>query len=63
MKFYPAGRRGDRLPAVLGTPTFDETHPDGAHPRQLVNSFKALANRLREQSGKLLIIENLQIAT
>ena len=59
----PAGRRRDGLPAVLRAPTLDETHPDGAHPRQLVHRLEALVHRLREELGELLVVEDLQVAT
>lgn len=29
---------------VLGSPALDEAHADGAHPRELVHSLKALVD-------------------
>jgi len=62
MQFDPAGRRGDRLASVLGTPALDERHADGAHARQLVDGLESLRHGLRQQGGELLVIEDLQIA-
>lgn len=48
---------------VFSSPAFHEGHSDGAHSRQLINSFKALGNALGQQIRKLVIVENFQIAT
>ena len=47
---------------VLSTPTLHERHPDGAHLGQLVDSLEAVVDRLGEESGELLVIENFQTA-
>ena len=47
---------------VLRAPTLHERHPDGAHLGQLVDCLKAMVDRLREKSGKLLVVEDLEAA-
>lgn len=51
------------MTAVLGAPSFNEAHSDGAHARQLINGFESLADRLRQQRRKFLVVEDLQITT
>lgn len=46
---------------VLGSPAFDKTHANGAHPGQLIYSLKALVHWLSQQCRKLLVIEDLQV--
>ena len=47
---------------VLSAPSLHKGHPDGAHLGQLVDGLKAVVNRLSEQSGELLVVENFQAA-
>ena len=61
MELDPAWRGGDRLPTILRTPSFDETHPNRAHSRQLVNGFEPLTYASRQKSRELLIIKDLKI--
>lgn len=63
VQFDPAWGRGHCLSPVFGAPTFDKTHPDRAHPGELIDGLKALVHRLGEQRGELLVVEDLQIAT
>lgn len=51
------------LPAILGSPAFHETHSNGTHAGELVDSFETLTNRLCEECRKLLIVEYLQITS
>lgn len=48
---------------ILSSPSFYKRHSNGAHPRQLVNGFKTLWHRLRQQRSELLIVENFQVAS
>ncbi len=59
----PAGRGGDCLPPVLRAPPLHKAHADGAHARQLEHALKALVHRLAEQRGKLLVVEDLEVAS
>ena len=47
---------------IFRAPTLDKGHPDGAHFGQLVDCLKAMVDRLREKSGKLLVVEDLEAA-
>lgn len=47
---------------IFGTPAFDETHSDGTHFGELVDSFKPVVDALGKQLGELLVVENLQRA-
>jgi hypothetical protein len=47
---------------VLSAPSLDKAHSDCAHPRQLVDSLEAIVYRLGQQSRKLLIVKNFQVA-
>ena len=58
----PAGRAGDILPVVLGTPPLHKAHANGAHLGQLVDGLKALVDREGQQLGKLLVVEDLEAA-
>lgn len=58
----PAGRAGHCLSPVLRSPAFDEAHTDGAHASQLVDSLKALVDRLSQEGSKFLVVEDLQVA-
>lgn len=40
----PAGGAGHRLSPVLGSPTLDEAHADGAHPGELVDGLEPLVD-------------------
>lgn len=59
----PTGSAGDRLTSILGSPAFDEAHPDGAHSGELVDSFEATVNRLSEELGKFLVVEDIEMTT
>ena len=48
-------------PPVLGSPAFDKAHANGAHAGQLVHGLEALVDRLSQEGGKLLVVEDLQI--
>ena len=58
----PAGGRSHILSVILSAPTLDEGHPDGAHLGQLVDGLEPVVDGLREESGKLLVVEDLQTA-
>ena len=47
---------------IFRAPTLDKGHPDGAHLGQLVDCLEAMVDRLREKSGKLLVVEDLETA-
>jgi hypothetical protein len=47
---------------VLGPPTLDEAHPYCTHLGEFIYSFKTMVDRLAEQGGKLLVVEDLQAA-
>lgn len=59
--FNPARGGSDSLATVFGAPALDKTHANGALSGQLVDSLKALIDRLRQQGGKLLVVEDLQV--
>ncbi len=40
-----------------------EHWPDGAHPGQGVDGLEALVDGLGQEAGKLLVVENFQVAT
>lgn len=44
-------------------PYLDKAHSNGAHLSQLINSLKAVVDRLSQKLGKLLVVENLQAAS
>lgn len=46
---------------VLCSPAFHKAHSDSAHPGELVNSLKALIDRLRQECSELLVVENLEV--
>lgn len=46
----------------MGSTYLDKAHADGTHLRELVNSLEAVVDGLRQQLGKLLVVENLQAA-
>ena len=50
-------------PPVLGSPAFDKAHANGAHAGQLVHGLEALVDRLSQEGGKLLVVEDLQVAS
>lgn len=58
----PAGRACDILAMILGSPTLDKTHPDGAHLSQLINDFKSVMDRLGKQLSEQLVVEDLEAA-
>lgn len=51
------------LSPVLCTPSFHKRHSYRAHSCQLVNGLEALWHWLGQQSGKFLIVEDLQVAS
>ena len=55
----PARGTGDVLSVVLCAPALDETHADGAHLGELIDGLEALVDRLRQELGKLLVVEDL----
>lgn len=63
VQLHPARGGGHCLAPVLGTPALDEAHPDGAHARQLVHCLKAARHGRRQQGRKLLVVEDLQVAS
>lgn len=48
---------------ILSSPSFHKRHSDGAHPRQLINGFKALRHWLWKQCSELLVVENFQVTS
>jgi len=58
----PARGGEDVLPSVLHPPALDEGHADGAHPGEGVHRLEALVDPLSEQGGKLLVVEDLEVA-
>lgn len=57
MQLYPARSACDSLSPVLGPPAFDKAHAYGAHPGKLIDSFKALVDRLSQQGCKFLVVK------
>ena len=47
---------------VLRAPSLDKRHPDGAHLGQLVHGLEPVVDGLGEQGGKLLVVEDLEVA-
>ena len=62
MNLDPAWGTCNVLSVVLRAPALDETHADGAHFGELVDGLEALVDRLRQELGKLLVVEDLQAA-
>lgn len=62
MHFYPAGGAGHILSVIFGSPTLYKTHANSAHLCELIDSLKAVVDRLSEQLSKLLIVEDLEAA-
>ena len=58
----PARGGEDVLPPVLHPPALDEGHADGAHPGEGVHRLEALVDPLSKQGGKLLVVEDLEVA-
>ena len=58
----PARRRENVLPPVLHAPALHEGHADGAHSSQGVHRLEALVDALSKQGGKLLVVEDLEVA-
>ena len=48
---------------VLGAPTLNKAYSDGAHVGKRIDRLKAIVNALLQQGCKVLIVENLQVAT
>jgi len=63
MYLNPTWSGGDLLASVLLSPSLDEAHSDSAHLGQLVDRLEASIDRLGQQSGELLVVEYLQVAT
>lgn len=59
----PAGGTGHSLSPVLRSPAFNEAHADGTHSGQLVDRLKALVDGLGQEGSKLLVVEDLQVAS
>ena len=51
------------LSAILHPPPFDEADAYVAHPGQLVDSLKALTDRLGQLVGKVLVVEDAHVTT
>ena len=62
MHLDPARSREHILPSVLHPPALDEGHADGAHSSEGVHRLEALVDALSKQSGKLLVVEDLEVA-
>lgn len=62
MHFYPAGGAGYILTVIFSTPTLYKTHPNSAHLCELIDSLKAMIDRLGKQLCKLLVVKDLEAA-
>lgn len=52
------------MPHILYKPLYlDKTHPDGAHLGEFIHHLEAMINRLRQQLGKQLVVEDLEAAS
>jgi len=58
----PARGRSHILSVILCPPPLHKTHPDGAHLGQFVHGLEAVVDGLREEGGKLLVVEDLETA-
>ena len=58
----PAGCACHVLPVILCPPALDKAHADGAHLRELEDSFEAMVDRLAEELRELLVVEDLEAA-
>ena len=56
----PAWRAGDILPVVLGAPALHEAQPYRTHLGQLEDGLVAVRDGLRQQRGKVLVVEHTQ---
>lgn len=63
MDLNPAGGRGHVLSVVLRPPALHKRHTDGAHLGQLVHGLEPVVDGLGQQSGELLVVEDLETAT
>jgi len=61
--FNPAGNRCYRLSSVVGSPSLDEAHSNGAHSGELVDCLESLINCLSQEVGKLLIRKDLEVTS
>lgn len=62
MNLDPAGRAGDVLPMILGSPALDKTHSNGTHFGELIYCLKPVVDRLSQKLSKLLIVKNFEAA-
>jgi len=60
MNLNPAWGGGDILPVILSPPPLHEGHPDGAHLGEFVHSLEPMVDGLGEESGELLVVEDLE---
>lgn len=60
MYLDPAGSGGDVLTMILGPPSLDEAHADGAHLRQFVDGLESVLHGLMQELSELLVVEDLQ---
>jgi len=60
--FDPAWSAGDVLPMVLGAPALHKTESYRAHLGQFKHCLVAAGDGLRQQLGKVLIVEDTQTA-
>ena len=63
MDFNPAWCTGNILAMILSSPAFDKTQTNGTHLCQLIHCLITIIDRLWEQLGKFLAVENFKCAT
>ena len=62
MYLDPTRSAGDGRATVLRAPPLHEADPNGAHLRELVDRFVALAHGTQQKVGKLLVVEDFHVA-
>lgn len=62
MNLNPARGACDILAMILSSPALHKTHADSTHLSQLIHDFKAMVNRLSQQLGEKLVVEDLETA-
>ena len=62
VNFYPARSTGDILTVILSPPPLHKAHPDRAHLCEFVHGLEAVVDRLSQELGKLLVVEDLETA-